>query len=187
VLPAHSHTGLVVTAQAGQLTLSWQDNSTNETAFLIERSLPNDVCEFTQIAEVEADAEVFVDASLAAGSRWCYRVRATAGELVSLYSNVQCGTVLADPGGDPQVQTATFTRSSSSVSPFSVAVGAYACVYVFGGTSELRIMRGPAIVVKAAANNPPKGVPLAITCALTAASVTFALDGVVKATAPVSP
>jgi titin len=67
-------------------TLTWFDNSTNETSFKIERS--TDGVNFTQFATVGADATSFSDSGLAAGTTYTYRVRATNSAGDSNFTNV---------------------------------------------------------------------------------------------------
>lgn len=78
-------------ADAAQLTLAWTDNSNNEDGFKIERKL-GQTGTFAQIATVGADITSYTDAGLAAGTTYCYRVRAfnTAGD--SAYTSEACGT-----------------------------------------------------------------------------------------------
>jgi len=69
-----------------QLTLSWRDNSNNETGFRIQRSL--DGQSFSQIATVESDTESYTDAGLAGSTRYYYRVSAYNPAGSSGYSNI---------------------------------------------------------------------------------------------------
>ncbi len=68
-------------AIAAQLQLTWADNSNNETGFKIERSTAT-TGPFSQIATVGANVDSYIDANLANGTTYCYRVRAynSAGE-----------------------------------------------------------------------------------------------------------
>lgn len=81
---------LASAAQAAQFTLSWVDNSTNETGFRIERS--TDGVSFAEIATVGPDVVSYVDGNLPNSTTYSYRVRAynTAGN--SGYSNTATGT-----------------------------------------------------------------------------------------------
>lgn len=71
-----------------QINLSWDDNSTSETAFIIERSLDG-VSGWTEIARVGADVSEYLDSGLDPETTYYYRVRAyREGDLVfSEYSN----------------------------------------------------------------------------------------------------
>jgi len=85
---------LPVTVLAGQLTLSWTDNSTSEDGFRIERR-PGGSTTFTQIATVGANVTSYTDGGLPDATTYCYRVQGfnTAGS--SGYSNEQCATTAA--------------------------------------------------------------------------------------------
>ncbi|MBE2216550.1 MAG: fibronectin type III domain-containing protein, partial [Opitutaceae bacterium] len=81
------------TVQGAQFTLTWTDNSTNETGFRIERATGlNASTGFVQIATVGANVVSYVDAGLPNSSSYSYRLYAynTAGN--SGYSNVASGT-----------------------------------------------------------------------------------------------
>ena len=180
----HAQTGLVVAASAGQLTLSWGDNSTEESGFTIERSLPNDVCEFAPVGTTPANTETWVDTPLATGVRWCYRVRAFNDGGASPPSNVACGTVADATPPPPTSASATFIRTSKDIQPpFSVTIGAYTCERLVGGTAEARIYQGTTYE-RASLANPPLGVPFTITCTIHPTTVTFTLNSVVLLTAP---
>jgi rhamnogalacturonan endolyase len=58
-----------------QILLLWTDNSTNETAFVIERS--NNNTDFATTASVSAGVTRFLDSGLAASTTYYYRVRGT--------------------------------------------------------------------------------------------------------------
>ena len=177
----NAQTGLVVSAGAGQLTLTWQDNSDAETEFQVERSLSGDVCEFVPIAATPADAVSFTDSPLADGVRWCYRVRAANSAGVSAYSNVACATTAATGSGGTSA-TISFTRQVSGMAIFSVPVGPYACLREVGGTSQLRITRDGLVLKTFNLANPPVGSTFVITCEVTPTAMIFTLDRVVKLT-----
>jgi len=79
------------TAAGAQLTLTWTDNSTNESGFAIERKT-GIAGTFTQVAQVAANSTTYTDANLAEGTPYCYRVRAFNATAYSAYSNESCGT-----------------------------------------------------------------------------------------------
>jgi len=81
----------VVTPPA-QLTLTWQDNSTNESNFGVERKMGTNGT-YVQIALVAANITSYVDTSVSHGVTYCYRVDAINSAGSSAYSNEACTTV----------------------------------------------------------------------------------------------
>ena len=64
---------------AADLSLSWNDNSTNEDGFLVERSVRTDPAgpvTWARIATLPKDAKTYDDKGLAPGSIVSYRVAA---------------------------------------------------------------------------------------------------------------
>jgi photosystem II stability/assembly factor-like uncharacterized protein len=82
-------TGLIArAASATSISLAWQDNSTNEAGFQIERGDGLFPLRFSQIATVVANVTTYLDTSVAANSTYTYRVRAfTSDGTESAYSN----------------------------------------------------------------------------------------------------
>jgi hypothetical protein len=70
------------------VSLVWNDNSTNEDGFRIERCTGNNCTNFVQIAQVGANVRTFLNTGLARNSRYRYRVRAFNGSGNSAYSNI---------------------------------------------------------------------------------------------------
>ena len=56
----------------GQVTLSWVDNSTNETGYIIERKLGSGV--YSSISTVGANTTTYTDATVVTGESYTYRV-----------------------------------------------------------------------------------------------------------------
>jgi Chitobiase/beta-hexosaminidase C-terminal domain/Family of unknown function (DUF6298)/Putative collagen-binding domain of a collagenase len=81
----------IVTPPA-QLTLSWQDNSTNESNFGVERKTGTSGT-YAQIALVAANTTSYVDTSVTHGVMYCYRVDAINSAGASAYTNDACATV----------------------------------------------------------------------------------------------
>ena len=75
------------------LTISWIDDSINETAFLVERSV--DKLNWQQIAVLDKDVTTYTDTNGIAGQSYYYRVRATNAAGASPYSNLAKGQQLA--------------------------------------------------------------------------------------------
>lgn len=71
---------------AATITLSWTDNSTNETGFKIEKSI--DGAPFLEIGQTLADQKEFIDnGPFLSGVEYAYRVRAFNQAGNSGYSN----------------------------------------------------------------------------------------------------
>lgn len=132
-----------------QVTLNWTDNSTNESAFKIERKTGAPGA-YAQIAVTAANVGTYSDGGVVAGNVYYYRVRATnlAGD--SAYSNEAVGTDLvpAAPGnllaslqGQTKV-TLTWADNSTNESGFKIErktgrAGSYSQIATVGtnGTS----------------------------------------------------
>jgi titin len=86
VAPA-APSGLVATATSRtSIMLRWNDNSSNEQAFEIERSMNGKA--YTRIATVAANTTSFTNTGLAGNKLYYYRVRAINQQGPSAYSNV---------------------------------------------------------------------------------------------------
>jgi len=85
LLPA-APSNLTGVAQFGpQARLTWTDNATNETGFIIERS--DNGGTFTQIATLAANVTSFVDTTVVLGNTYTYRVAASNVLGASAFSN----------------------------------------------------------------------------------------------------
>ena len=81
-----------VHAQAAQLTLTFTDNSGNETGFEVERCQGAGCTGFANIANLGVNVTTFVNTLLPEGVTFCYRVRAVNTAGPSTYSNTSCAT-----------------------------------------------------------------------------------------------
>ncbi len=95
----------MATLQAGpQVSLTWIDNTANETGFSVERS--TDGVNFAPIATVAPRAGTgnvrWVDTTVAAGTTYTYRVAATSAAGPSAYSNNATVTVPPVPASADQ-------------------------------------------------------------------------------------
>jgi len=112
-LGPNAPSNLTATTEAStpvRIRLNWQDNSTNETGFKIERKVGS-TGTYGQIAAVGANATTWADTTVSAGQTYCYRVRAYltwAGD--SAYSNEACACT-AIPAA-PTGMTATAVSGS---------------------------------------------------------------------------
>lgn len=83
---------LIPSASYGFL-LTWNDNSSDETGFLVERSFGSR--RFVEIANLPANTTQYTDTTASVGHLYCYRVRAYRDNsptlrVYSFYSNVAC-------------------------------------------------------------------------------------------------
>ena len=99
---------------AAALTLTWNDNSSSETGFKIERKTGT-TGTFAQIATTAANVALYVDATVVSGTTYCYRVRAYNSAGNSAYTNEACGTapsIVLDNGQPGASFTGSWTVSS---------------------------------------------------------------------------
>ena len=87
---------------AGQLTLTWSDNSDNEDGFKIERSSDGET--FAEIGTVGADIATYLDTTVTDNQEYVYRVRAFNQFGDSGYSNTATG--LVENGNEGPVESA---------------------------------------------------------------------------------
>ncbi len=93
--PAAPSNLLATVVSGTQVSLSWTNNATNQSGFLIERSTDN--VNFAQIGTTTGSVTTFADTALGgtgivAGQNYYYRVRATNAGGNSPYSNTQFAT-----------------------------------------------------------------------------------------------
>ena len=81
-----------VSAPAAQLALTWQDNSSDEVGFAIERKTGTSGV-YSQIASVAANMTSYVDTNVNIGVTYCYRVQAVNSAGASDFSNEACKSV----------------------------------------------------------------------------------------------
>ncbi len=109
---------LGVVATPVSVCLTWDDNSDNETAFVIERS-PDDVV-WTQIASLAADATSYEDDTVVEGTLYYYRVGAL---LVANWWEVAGQTVVAAYQPIGAINLATSYINLSNPGTFNAAPG----------------------------------------------------------------
>lgn len=88
-IPLEIPTNLTVTdihIENEEVSLEWDDNSTDEIQFRIERQR-EDEGSFTEIATVPVNTTTYVDDTVTSGYLYTYRVRAYSGSIFSEYSN----------------------------------------------------------------------------------------------------
>jgi Zn-dependent metalloprotease len=106
------------TATTTRINLTWQDNSSNETGFVVERKFTSSPgSSFIGIATLPANSTSYPDQGLVTDQTYSYRVRALINTTYSTYSNIAdasvgnpplimqngiyqiCGSIFLDPGG----------------------------------------------------------------------------------------
>jgi subtilisin len=112
--PPAAPSGLTATALSpSQIDLSWQDNSTGESGFKIERCTGAPCDDFVQIATVGANVTTYSNTGLTALTTYTYRVRAHNSGGDSEYSNDASATTAQQmPPAAPTNLTATIVSSS---------------------------------------------------------------------------
>ncbi len=88
---------LAAAASPPRVTLTWTDNSTNETGFEIERSTTGSGGPFASLGSVVANVTSYVDSTLSSFTEYCYRVRAVNGIGSSGYADPACATTPGAP------------------------------------------------------------------------------------------
>ncbi len=116
-----------IAVSVSRIDLSWQDHSTNESGFEVQRSTTGASGAFTLRASLAANTTALSDSGLAASTQYCYKVRAlqTKGSktYLSPFSATACTTTPAPPPppGPPNAPSgvgaiATFSTAGVSVS-----------------------------------------------------------------------
>ena len=75
-----------------KVTLTWQDNSTNENTFEIERCKGSTCTNFAVIGAVSVNVVRYTDGKVARTTAYRYRARATSNWGYSGYSNIATTT-----------------------------------------------------------------------------------------------
>jgi Divergent InlB B-repeat domain len=101
--------GWVNNAGAADLQLSWNDNSSNESGFEIERKTGTSGT-FSKRATVGANVKTYVDTGLPGTTTFCYRVRAYNSAGKSAFTPEACKTT---PSGTPPASN-LITREAES-------------------------------------------------------------------------
>ena len=111
--PLAAPTGATATAvSSSQINLTWVDNSSSETAYLIERKT-GVTGTYSQIAQVLANTQSYSDTNgLAGNTKYYYQIRATNGTLYSAYSNETFATTFLDAPGAPSNLAITAVQSN---------------------------------------------------------------------------
>jgi hypothetical protein len=112
ILPSAPTALAVTTVSGSELKLTWNDNSSNESGFKIERS--SNGTDFSVISTTAANATEFSNTGLTRGATFHYRVRATNGGGDSDFSGPVSGTTLPNAPAAPTNLTAA-AQSATAV------------------------------------------------------------------------
>jgi transcriptional regulator CtsR len=114
--PPNAPSDLIATPiSSSQINLSWQDNSSDETGFKIERKTGSG--SYSQIATVGAGVTSYSNTLLSAGTTYYYRVRAYSAAGDSAYSNEASATTLPPPPSAPTLKSPASASTVPSLMP----------------------------------------------------------------------
>src|SRR3989344_5991934 len=113
LLVAPSSLSAVASSTGPAISLTWSDNSSNESGFTVERN--TDGVNFSGIATTSPNSTGYLDSGLTLGTKYYYRVRAFNSGAYTSYTNIASATTIAAPTV-PAVPTNLFgTASSTSI------------------------------------------------------------------------
>jgi hypothetical protein len=114
-----------ISANAAQLAMAWSDNAVDEDGFLVERRNAAGGA-FAQIISLGPNTVAYLDSGVAAGSTYCYRVRAFNSVGMSAYTNEACGTATATSGSPLSVSLpkSTYSTRETLVATVNAVAGA---------------------------------------------------------------
>lgn len=118
-LKPNAPSNLVAVGSSNNILMNWNDNSSNETGFRIERKVGQSGT-YSQIAQAGQGTAAYQDSGLLFGTTYCYVVSAyNAGGPAP--SNESCATVLATPMLSSPVHGATMGENSVTLQWNAVA------------------------------------------------------------------
>ena len=127
-------------ASAAQLTLDWVDNSAGTGSFIVERKTGT-TGTYARIATTGARVTSYVDSTVAAGTTYCYRIKASNGSRDSDYSNEACGSPAA--GFEVTVVKAGTGSGSVVSAPSGINCGG-SCVATYAAGKGVTLTATPA-------------------------------------------
>lgn len=117
--PPAAPSGLTVSLSGYLVQLTWQDNSSNETAFYIERCQGVGCTDFGSFVATQwPDVPSYTDYAAVSGQSYSYRIRAYNSGGYSAYSNI--ASILLAAANQPPTAVIS-TVPSTGVAPLSVA------------------------------------------------------------------
>ncbi len=121
-VPTAPPSGLTGVADSfSEITLSWNDNTIDETSFVIERS-PNGTTEWALLATLPTDTTGYQDLGLTASTAYSYRVYANAPGGASVPSNIATITTLVLPDEVPLEPISLPFSDADGATPASTAL-----------------------------------------------------------------
>ena len=100
-------------ANAAVISVTWNDNSTNEDGFRVERRIGTGGT-YQRLVDVGSNVVTYTDQSVSSSTTYCYRVAAFNSRGSSAYSNENCATTPAVTT-TPTTPTASFTVTVSRI------------------------------------------------------------------------
>ncbi len=127
--PLAAPTNLAGTASttAAAIALTWTDNATNETGYVVDRS--SDGVNYTTLATTSANVSSYTDSGLSLGALYHYRVKAFNGGGSTYYATTSATTanvpaapsaLSATPGTFSVAVSVTWTDNSSNETGFKI-------------------------------------------------------------------
>jgi len=126
--------GLASATDAAQLRLDWADNSSNEKGFRISRKTGTGGT-YAEIAVQQSNATSYVDTTVAAGTTYCYQVRAYNDAGDSAPTNEACATPASATAYTVAVTKAGAGSGTVASSPSGVDCGSSCSASFTSGTS----------------------------------------------------
>lgn len=113
VNPPQAPSNMTATAAGpSSINLAWTDNSSDETGFLLQRSL-SATSGFTNLLTLPANTTSYTNTGLSSATTYYYRVQAINSGGSSPWSNIASATTLSSPPAAPSNLTATASGTST--------------------------------------------------------------------------
>jgi predicted phage tail protein len=108
--PPVAPSNLTAAMSGVNVVLNWQDNSTNESLFQVERCQGTGCASFIWLDTRGAGITTLTDANVTAGQSYTYRVRANNSNGYSSYSNI--ATIITPGGSSPPAAPSNLTAKA---------------------------------------------------------------------------
>ncbi|MCS7213950.1 MAG: PQQ-binding-like beta-propeller repeat protein [Candidatus Calescibacterium sp.] len=105
----------VVLTTSTAIKLSWNDNSSKEAGYILQRCTGASCTPNQVVANLPANSNTYTDTGLSANTTYCYRVSAYVGNAYSDFSNTVCGTTVGPGNISYQIQTGGAIYSSPAI------------------------------------------------------------------------